>query len=319
MDKLQEEGAPASRKVFLGVMYDWLTGMKSITPEKRDFSISELRRISSSPTVSFEAWRSCIFRINHMATVVPNLRLFLNSSFIALRGAERTSSNITMNSLLEIDVKTIIRLMTDNGGKEVAIRTPVTSAPDRTFYSDSSNKGVGGWHWTDASHTEVALFYGLWTKEETMWLDITTLEGLGTLACLLTFDTAPFSSILCMGDNLNVTNAWASLAARNPLAPVLREMFCVQARLQISLRTEWVARKGNQVADLLSKGDRKKALAKLGNPLWIRKAFPQEIHRIADKAITCARGIAESKPEQEFTSGVQKVTVAAATRHSELA
>ena len=40
MDKWQEEGAPASKKIFLGVMYDWLTGMKSITPEKRDFSIS---------------------------------------------------------------------------------------------------------------------------------------------------------------------------------------------------------------------------------------------------------------------------------------
>jgi hypothetical protein len=127
-------------------MYDWQSGVKSVTPEKKDFYIAELRKILKHPTTSVEAWTSCLFRSNHLSAVVPNLRLFLNSGFNALRVAKKTNSSIRMTSILDIDIVTIIRLLTVNGGREVAIRAHVNSTPDLTFYSDSSDRGVGGWH-----------------------------------------------------------------------------------------------------------------------------------------------------------------------------
>ena len=59
----------------------------------------------------------------------------------------------------------------------------------------------------------MVVFYGLWTREETTWLDITTLVGLGTLACFMVFDTVPNTSVLCVGDNFNITTAWNSICS----------------------------------------------------------------------------------------------------------
>ena len=53
-----------------------------------------------------------------MVAVVPNLRLFLNSGFLALRLAEKANSRITVSPVLEIDLKPIIKLLTLNGGRQ---------------------------------------------------------------------------------------------------------------------------------------------------------------------------------------------------------
>ena len=183
--------------MFLGILYDWHKGVKSIPEEKRLFSIAELQGLRDKGAATMEAWRSCLFRINHLAGVIPNLRMFLNSGFLALHLAERARARcdrqgeFTFDPMLQIDITSVLKLVTENGGREVAIQAPDTSRAAVTFYSDSSDKGVGGWHWVDESHTHVVLLYGLWSREEVEWLDITTLEGLGALTCLLALDTPP--------------------------------------------------------------------------------------------------------------------------------
>jgi hypothetical protein len=320
LGKWEAEGAPDYRKVFLGVLYNWRSGLKSIPEEKKDFSVVELQKVlalfQKHSSVPVDMWRSCLFRVNHMAAVVPNIRLFLNSGFMALRLA-RDKSHIPRSPMLEIDIKTILRLLSTNGGRAVAIRPPTFANPHTTFYSDSSDHGVGGWHWADASQTEVVVFYGLWTREETTWLDITTLEGLGTLACFMVFDTVPNTRVLCVGDNFNITAAWNSAKSRSPLAPVLRELFCIQEQRQVSIETKWVRREDNEVADRLSKGLLEEAISLLGKPDWIRRPFPPEIHSIADRAVVCAKSIAESRDRPD-TSGVRPVKLSLALRRAEL-
>jgi hypothetical protein len=121
--------------------------------------------------------------------------------------------------MLKTDIKTILRLLTANGGRAVAIRPPTFANPHTTFYSDSSDHGVGGWHWADASQSEVVVFYGLWTLEETTWLDITTLEGLGTLACFMVLTLYPTP----------VCSAWG-ITLTSPLHGIQSVRKCTAAR-----------------------------------------------------------------------------------------
>ena len=53
-------------------------------------------------------------------------------------------SAASLRVLLEIDIVTIIKLLTVNGRRAVAIMAPVNPIPHLTFFSDSSDKGVGG-------------------------------------------------------------------------------------------------------------------------------------------------------------------------------
>jgi hypothetical protein len=176
----------------------------------------------------------------------------------------------------------------------IALALCVASWIERHFFEFASTFGIGlslgtSPHWK------------VWAPSRVSWS--------------LTLYPTPVCS--AWGGNFNITTAWNSAKSRSPLAPVLRELFCIQEQRQVSIGTRWVRREDNEVADRLSKGLLEEAISLLGKPHWIRRPFPPEIHRIADRAVVCAKSIAEFRDRPD-TSGVRPVELSLALRRAEL-
>jgi len=309
--KWEKEGKPDTSKILLGICYDFVSMSKFIPEDKAVFAQRQIQGFLRKEAVQQKELLSCLMRLINFSSCVPFLRLFLNEGFVALRLAAKgfglsSEGLILISPALKTNLRWCISALDSNQGVNVVPLIHCDSpVPSAEWFTDASGTGVGGWMWTDASHTQVVIFDGVcWTLQERTWLDINTLEALGLLFAASTFGPLIKGQVVQASvDNLNVSLAWEKLKSHSAMSAVLSKLFLACNRSNLSIQCAWVPRECNQVADFLSKSNRNAALELLGSPKFTVLTVPSKVRGWSVEAIRIAKAFAAAR-DCTFSPGV---------------
>eukprot|EP00944_MAST-04C_sp_MAST-4C-sp1_P010295 g10295.t1 len=274
-------GAKGSRRLtILGIEYDFATLTVAISRSRIDEIVEEMKsRMEEKKGLELRKWESTIGVVNWVATAIPQIRMYLTTSWGIVKTMKRKFGNRRMKIRMSKDMRhdwgeIIHQLKVWNGSQKI-LRGDWEEIPKEGFdqgkdyiapASDAS--GTHGW----GAICTKGYAYGVWDKEEKE-LPIHIKEGLALYALVALFgkDLSRKKvkvNLTMRCDNQSLVNALKRGRAKDKnLALVMRliveEMVKADTMLKFwrtgnktEVRVEYITSKSNKLADDLSRGDR---------------------------------------------------------------
>lgn len=247
--------SPDTSMVVLGILFNTVTMTMSLTPQKMDEIIQELKKWKNKQKCSLRQMQSLIGKLNFAAGVVRSGRVYMSRLINTLR--QRKSNSNTSIVLTEDnlnDVKWWLEHIDMRNG------VPMESLMTRKKWenqgfdwsSDSSGTGMGGWSGNSG------LFYHCAIPPKFRGLDINSLECFALLLCVRKWNAqCQGKRIIINCDNMTTVSVINSGAAKCPfLQACLREIHHICALNSTEIRAKWVGTEQNSIADVLSRWDK---------------------------------------------------------------
>ena len=247
MEKLE---GPTTRLVFLGIELDTKSMCMRLPPEKLEELRVLLGEWQSRKFCRISELRSLVGKLQHACKVVRPGRTFLRRMFDLLKGAApRRQPFVRLNAAFRSDLAWWrVFLATWNGVSLLADRGP--SPPDVDLYTDAAGAhGCGAWAGTE-------WFQYTWPPEfQAHSIAVKELLPI-VMACVVWGKNWARRSVLAHCDNQSVVQVVNSGYSKDPhLMQLLRSLFFVITRQEISLRAVHIPGKLNTGADAISRDD----------------------------------------------------------------
>ena len=218
-DKFLMEGTPAVTKDLLGVEYAMEVPGKRYPPDKIKWMLLHLSEWLMKSEARPNELLSLMMRLLWAASVVLYLRLKLNVGFALLRHGDRRRGKVILTEEFKISLSWARDALSTTHTVPLIWNDAWMQGATMAWAGDASGWGYGGavkmagtWY----------MFYGSWTAEELVWLDINALELACQLFCSAVFNWAFHTCrILIECDNESSTKVVNNGKAHGPMAVTL--------------------------------------------------------------------------------------------------
>ena len=261
--KLKAEGAPAEIQIVLGWKINTRTLTLSLSDNKLELRLPELRRLARQGRATFKEIESLVERLGHASYAVSLTRHFMDRLQRTIAKSDTRKSSSVILSPEAIEDMTLWETFLLRAHQGISINLLVTRQPSRLCWSDACPFGIGGYSLTTGSAWRVRIpkstvihghpginnlleFLGMVVN---VWLECKHCTAMGDKhAC-----------ILALGDNTSALG-WlhksASLAA-NYVAhaahlTTTRHLATVVLQADCCIASQHIRGVHNVVADLLS-------------------------------------------------------------------
>lgn len=254
VESLEKACAPNTQMIVLGILFDTVKMTLSLTQEKMDEIVVELKNWPNRKTCSLRQMQSLIGKLNFASSVVRSGRIYMSRLINTLRNRSVTdSSRVILTEENLNDVRWWIEHIKLYNGVPMEAKMPGQKWQHSGFVwsSDSSKSGLGGWS------GQTGQFFHLQLSDELKKFDINSLECLALLICLKKWVAQCHGKkVLIKCDNSTTVTVINSGSAKNKfLQACLREMHHICATNSTEIKVIWVKTEDNKIADVLSRWD----------------------------------------------------------------
>ena len=245
--KSEKVEGPTTTLTFLGIQLDSLTMQASITADRKDELLRELRSVVHRYTCTKQELLSLIGKLSFATKVVPPGRIFLRRLIDLSTTVGPLHHHVTLNKAAHLDIQWWLDFLPDWPGTSLFLESTWVPSPQMELFTDASDVGYGA-YWSGR------WFSAVWSPAELQrsiaWRELFAI----VTACATWGSSWMRKRILFHCDNASVVDIWRKGSCIAPdIMSLVRTLYFLAARGNYHIGIAHIPGAQNRIADLLSR------------------------------------------------------------------